>query len=76
MKSSVAEFKIIKDIRNLFRLKTEIDDTTFKHIRYFFRMKKVNESIKNRIFIGIMNLFEYEEKDHYKLVRLGNSFKN
>ena len=39
-------------------------------------MKKVNESIKNRIFIGIMNLFEYEEKDHYKLVRLGNSFKN
>ena len=76
MKSSVVEFKIIKDIRNLFRLKKEIDDTTFKHIRYFFRMKKVNESIKDRIFIGIMDLFEYQEKDHYKLVRLGNSFKN
>ena len=76
MKSSVVEFKIIKDITNLFRLKKGIDDTTFKHIRYFFRMKKVNESIKNRIFIGIMNLFEYEEKDHYNLVRLGNSFKN
>ena len=39
-------------------------------------MKKVNESVKDRIFIGIMNLFEYEEKDPYKLVRLGNSFKN
>ena len=76
MKSSVVEFKIIKDIRNLFRLKKEIDGTTFKHIRYFFRMKKVNESIKDRIFLGIMNLFKYEEKDHYKLVRLGNSFKN
>ena len=73
MKSSVVENK---EIRNLFKLKREIDDTTFKHIRYFFRMKKVNEPIKNRIFIGIMNLFEYEEKDHYKLVRLGNSFKN
>ena len=63
-------------MRNLFRLKKEIGDTTFKHIRYFFKMKKVNESIKNRIFIGIMNLFEYEEKDYYKLARLGNSFKN
>ena len=50
MKSSVVENKIIKDIRNLFRLKKEIDDTTFKHIRYFFRMKKANESIKDRIF--------------------------
>ena len=75
MKSLVVENKIIKDIRNLFRLKKEIDDTTFKHIRYFFRMKEVNESIKDRIFIGIIYLFEYEEKDHYKLVRLGNSFK-
>ena len=39
-------------------------------------MKKVNESIKDRIFIGIMNFFEFEEKDHYKLVSLINFFKN
>ena len=39
-------------------------------------MKKINESIKDIIFIAIMNCFEFEEKYHYKLVRLGNSFKN
>ena len=39
-------------------------------------MKKINESIKDRIFIGIVNCLEFEEKYHYKLVRLGNSFKN
>ena len=59
MKSSVVENK---EIRNLFKLKREIDDTTFKHIRYFFRMKKVNESIKDRIFIGIMNLSSMKKK--------------
>ena len=76
MKSLVVENKIIKDVTNLFSLKKEIDDTAFKHIRDIFRLKKVNESIKDRIVIDIMNLFEYEEEDHFKLVRVGISFKN
>ena len=34
------EEKIIKDGRNIFRLKKEIDDTAIKDIRNCFRLKK------------------------------------
>ena len=40
---------IIKDVRNLFRLAKEIDDTTIKDIRNIFRLKKENKAIKDRI---------------------------
>ena len=35
--SSLEEQSIIKDLRNIFRLKKEIDDTAIKDIRYPFR---------------------------------------
>ena len=50
---------IIKDIRNLFRLKKwkkETNDATV---------------IKSRIIRDIRNLLEYEEEDYYKPVRAG-----
>ena len=39
-KDKKIENDIIKDVRNLFRLKEEINDTTINNIRIFFRLKK------------------------------------
>ena len=66
---------IIKDIRNIFRLKKlkkEINDATIKCIRNIFRLKNENKTIKGRIIRDIMNLFEHKEGDYYKLVKLNN----
>ena len=41
--SSLEDENIIEDVRNLFRLKKEIDDTTIKDIRNLFRLKKENK---------------------------------
>ena len=52
------EENIIKDVRNLFRLKKEENDNIIKNIRNPFRLKKENEAIKDRITREISNLFE------------------
>ena len=76
MKSPGLEDNIIKDVRNLVRLKKEIDDTAIKNIRNLFRLTKENEAIKGRAIRDIRNLFEHEEKDYYKPVRVGNFWSN
>ena len=43
------EEKIIKDIRNFFRLDKELNDTAIKDIKAFFRIKKI-KGIKDIIF--------------------------
>ena len=63
------EENIIKDVRNLFRLnklENETNDAAIKGMRNLFRLKKEN----------IKNLFEHEEKDYYKPVRVGNFWSN
>ena len=40
------EEKIIKDIRNLFILKKELNDTEIKNIRNVFRIKKKPKDLK------------------------------
>ena len=50
------EDKIIKDTRNLFRLKKEQNETAIKDIRNLFRLKKEVKGIKdivlrNKIFL-------------------------
>ena len=55
--SSIVEEKIIKDVRNLFRLKKQIDDTAIKDIRNLFRLKKGNKVIKGRVLRDIRNRF-------------------
>ena len=55
-------------MKNLFRLKKEIDNTTIKKIRNLFRLKKGNEAIKDRIIRDIWNIFEREEEDYFKPV--------
>ena len=47
------ELKIIKDIRNLFRLKKELNYTAIKDIRSLFRLKKEPKAIKDRILRDI-----------------------
>ena len=77
MKSSRLENNIIKDIRNLFRLKNEINDTATKYMRNLFRLKKENEGIKNRANRDIGKLSEHEEEEnYYKLLRVGHFRSN
>ena len=74
---SLDERNIIKDVRNLFKLKKEIDDTAIKYIRNIFRIKTENKLIKDIILRDIRNLFEYiEEENYYKPVRVSNFWKN
>ena len=40
---------IIKDMRNFFRLKEELNYTAIKEIRNLFRLEKGTKKIKNRI---------------------------
>ena len=68
------KYNIIKDIKNLFRLK-EIDKSTTKNIRSLFRLKKENETIKDEIITDIELLFEQED-DYYKPERVGNFGNN
>ena len=67
---------IIKEVRNLFRLKEETDETTIKDARFPFRLKKENEVVKDRIIRDVRNLFEYEEENCYKPLRVGYFWSN
>ena len=75
-KNKKLEGNTIKDLRNLFGLKIEIDDIEVKDIKIFlFRLRKENKAIKDQIVIDIRNLFEYE-RAYYKLLRVGNFWSN
>ena len=75
---SLEEENIIKDIRNLFRLKKEQSYTAVKDIRNVFRQEKKFKVIKGRILGDIKNLFEHEKKEetYYKPVRVSNFCSN
>ena len=75
---SLEEQKIIKDIRNLFRLKKEPNCTEIKYIRNLFRLEKKTKAIKDRIVRDIKNLFEHEEEEenYYKPARASNFWSN
>ena len=51
------EEKIIKDIKNLFRLEKELSYTVIKDIRNLFRQQRETKAIKGRILRDIKNLF-------------------
>ena len=75
---SFEEENIIKNIRNLFRLKKEQSYTAVKDIRNVFRQEKKFKVIKGRILGDIKNLFEHEKKEetYYKPVRVSNFCSN
>ena len=59
-------------MEEIFLLYKKTDGTAIKDIN-LFRLKKENEVIKDdRVIRDIRNLFEYEEEDYYKPVRVGN----
>ena len=57
------EKKIIKDIRNIFRLEKEQNDTAIKDIRNIFSLKKEVKGIKDIVLRSIKNLFEYDKEE-------------
>ena len=64
--------KLIKDVRNLFRLTKERNYTAIKDIRNLFRLEKETKAIKDRILRDIKNLFEHEGENYYKPVRIND----
>ena len=68
------EENIMKDLRNLFRLKKEQNYTPTKGIRNFFRVEKETKAIKDSILRDIKNLFDHEKEkgNYYKPVRASN----
>ena len=63
------EENVIKDIRNLFRLKKELNYIAIKDIRnIFFWQEKETNVIKDRTLRDIKNFFECEEETYYKPV--------
>ena len=48
---------------------------TIKSIRNHFKLKKVNEAIKDRIIRDIRTLFKQED-DYYKPIKVGNFWNN
>ena len=71
---SLEEKNVIKDIRNLFRLKKVLNYTAVKDIRNVFRLEKETKAIKDRILGDIKNLLEHEgeEENYFKPVRVSN----
>ena len=77
---SLQEENIIKYIRNLFRLKKELNYSAITDITNSFRLEKETKGIKDRLLRDIKNLFEREEEEeeenYYKLVRVSNFESN
>ena len=70
---SLEEEKIINDIKNIFRLKKELNYTAIKDIRNLFRLEKETKAVKDRIPTVVKNFFEHEEEENYhKPVRVSN----
>ena len=67
---------IIKEIKNLFRLKKELNHIAIKDIKNLFRIEKETKAIRDRILRDMKNLFEYEEEDYYKTVIVNNFWSN
>ena len=55
---------IIKDTRNIFRLKKLLNYTANKDIINLFRGEKETKAIKDRIHRDIKSLFDHEEEEN------------
>ena len=60
--------KINKGIRNLFRLKKELNQVAIKYLRSLSRQEKETKAIKN--------IQRYEEENYYKPARVSNFRSN
>ena len=74
---SIEKENIIKDIRNLFRLKKELNYTAIKDIRNIFRLEKETKEITDRVLGATKNPFKHnEEESYYKPVTVSNFWSN
>ena len=75
---SLKKENLIEDIRNLFRLKKELNYTGIKDTINLLRLEKETKAIKGRILRDIKNIFEHEKEEETcnKLVRVGNFWSN
>ena len=73
-KDEIKEENIIKDKKS-FRLKNKQMILCSRN-KKAFQIKKENKTIKNRKIRDIRNLFEHEEDDYYKPVRVVNLWSN
>ena len=71
---SLEKENIIKDTRNLFRIKKEQNYTSVKDIRNLITQEKQTKTIKDRVLRYIKNLFEHEkeEENYHKPIRISN----
>ena len=71
------EENIIKYIRNLFRLKKELNYTAIKNIRNLFRLEKETKATKDRLLRDVKNISEHEKEEEncYKSVRVNNFWR-
>ena len=58
------------------KIKKETNNPTIKSIRNLFRLKSKISIIKHRIVKDVRNLFEHEEEDYYKPVRVNKFWSN
>ena len=65
--SKLEPFKTVYESR-----KRQPEENIIKSIRNLLQLKKENEAIKDRIIRDIRALFEREEKNYYKPMRVGN----
>ena len=73
---SLENDNMIKDKRNLFRVKKELNYTAFIDIRNLFRLEKETKAIKDKTLKDIKNLFGHEKENNYKSVRVNNYWSN
>ena len=74
---SLKEENTTNDIRNLFRLKKELNYNAITDMRNLFRLQKETKAIKDRILGNIKNLFEHEEEEnYYKPIGVSNFWSN
>ena len=70
---SLEEENIIKDIKNLFSLKKELNYAVIKDMRNLFKLEKETKASKNRKIRDIKNLFVHKgEENYFKLIRGSN----
>ena len=62
---SLEEENIVKDVRDLLRLKKELNYTEIKGISNLFRLEKQIKAIKDRIPRDITSLFEHGEAQYF-----------
>ena len=58
------------------KIQKQFEDNTFKNTRNVFNLKKGNKVIKYRIVRDINTLFEQQEEDFYKPIRVVTFWNN